>query len=181
MVTQQLTIVNNSYKFTVPGTNQTISIPIEIKWDLIGRDESVDEYQDKVLTDVIGVPDDFEILRFEHKEYTTATINGHPTILSNKKSNLTYEFNFYSGNPSSVTSSTVNNWVNNYNPEGFSDIELYYKIQPFKKSFYKLDFYDSTDPKTQTISFSIILTTTNSETKNVTTVYTKILSVNIDV
>jgi hypothetical protein len=41
--------------------------------------------------------------------------------------------------------------------EGFTSNEVYYYANPFTKSFFKLDFYDTKDLKTQTNYFTIIL------------------------
>jgi hypothetical protein len=144
--------VNNKYKFTVPGTNQSITIPIEIKWDFLGRDDSIDVYQDEVIDIVTGVPDDFEVIRFAHDSYGEY-----------QETKLNYEFYFYSGNPSNVTASTINNWLVNYESEGFTIDELYGRSKPFLKSFFKLDFYDSRDSVKQVNSFTVILPANKSE------------------
>ena len=141
--------MNNKYKFTVPGTNQNITIPIEIQWDFFGRDDSIEVYQDEVIKIVAGIPDDFEVVRFAHSPYNNNN--------NNNKTVLNYEFNFYSGSTSGVTASTINNWVNSYIAEGFTKEEIYKLTKPFKKSFFKLDFYDSTDGTKQTNYFTIII------------------------
>lgn len=158
--------MNNSYKFVVPGTNQSISIPIEINWDFLGRDDSIEEYQDEVIKIVTGVPEDFEVLRFEHDGYIE-NIFGQTTTIQTTSTKLNYEFYFYSGAPSNVTTSTVVDWVSDYVVEGFSINDLYLKTLPFKKSFYKLDFYDSPNPTDQTNSFTVILPTINGETDTI--------------
>ena len=142
--------MNNKYKFTVPGTNQSISIPIEIQWDFLGRDDSIDVYQDDVLKVIAGLPEDFEVIRFSHESYT------------NEKTLIDYEFYFYSGVPLNVTASTINDWNNSFLSEGFTGDELYYKSKPFTKSFFKLDFYDTTDSVKQVNCFTIILPAYNS-------------------
>ena len=145
---------NNSYKFTLPkGDDKYINIPIEIKWDFLGQDDAVEEYQQNVVEQVVGFPGDFEILRFAHAPYSSDT-----------KTDIKYDFHFFSfnggvpANPSTqVLTSTANNWVTSYVPEGFTNIEIYYYVKPFTKSFFKLDFYDSTDAITQTNYFTVIL------------------------
>ena len=157
---------NNSYKFTLPkGNDKYINIPIEIKWDFLGQDNAVDEYQQNVIEDIIGFPGDFEVLRFAHAPYNNDT-----------KTDIKYDFHFFSTptpnqntgvieylvptNPSSdVQASTTNAsyWVTSYVPEGFTETEIYYYVKPFTKSFFKLDFYDSKDAITQTNYFTVIL------------------------
>tara|TARA_R110000868_G_scaffold377646_4_gene642995 strand:+ start:964 stop:1785 length:822 start_codon:yes stop_codon:yes gene_type:complete len=145
---------NNSYKFTLPkGDDKYINIPIEIKWDFLGQDDAVEEYQQNVVEQVIGFPGDFEVLRFAHAPYSNDT-----------KTDIKYDFHFFSfnggvpANPSTqVLTSTAIDWVTSYIPEGFTEIEIYYYIKPFTKSFFKLDFYDSKDAITQTNYFTVIL------------------------
>ncbi len=156
---------NNSYKFTLPkGDDKYINIPIEIKWDFLGQDSAVEEYQQNVIEDVIGFPGDFEILRFAHAPYDNET-----------KTDIKYDFHFFGipttnsdggidylvpANPSNdVQNSTTNSsyWVTSYIPEGFTVIDIYYYVKPFTKSFFKLDFYDSKDTITQTNYFTVII------------------------
>lgn len=126
-----------------------------MKWDFLGRDDSIEIYQEDVIDVVAGFPEDFEILRFAHKEYQVTI--GNEVY---EKSNLDYEFYFYSGTPLDVTATTnSNDWYNDYEAEGFSKGDLYLKSKPFKKSFYKLDFYDSLDSNKQSNSFTVILPT----------------------
>ncbi len=145
---------NNSYKFTLPkGNDKYINIPIEIKWDILGQDNAVDEYQQNVVEDIIGFPGDFEVLRFAHAPYNNST-----------KTDIKYDFHFFSvdggvpPNPSSdVTTAVSTDWEVSYIPEGFLTTEIYYYVKPFTKSFFKLDFYDSKDAITQTNYFTVIL------------------------
>ena len=157
------TIVNNKFKFTLPkGDDKYINLPIEIKWDFLGRTDAIDEYQKNAVDRVTGVVDDFEILRFAHSPYDNET-----------KSDVKYDFNFFSvlvldkngdliptvpPNPSvDVTTSVVSDWVVSYLPEGFTTYDLYYYVKPFTKSFFKLDFYDSNELSTQTNYFSVVI------------------------
>ena len=144
--------MNKQYQFTIKGENQTINIPIELKWDFYGRDDSITEFEKEALGIVAGVPEDFEVLRFAHESYGEL----ENTLLS-------YQFHFFSGNPTDVTTSVNTDWVVNYNAEGFTSEEIYYRSKPFKRSFYKLDFYDTRDATTQKNYFTIILPTYNSD------------------
>ena len=145
---------NNSYKFTLPkGNDKYINIPVEIKWDFLGQDDAIDQYQQDVVEDIVGFPGDFEILRFAHAPYSSDT-----------KTDIKYDFHFFSVNggvPTNptlqVTSALASDWVTSYIPEGFLTTEIYYYVKPFTKSFFKLDFYDSKDAITQTNYFTVIL------------------------
>ena len=127
-----------------------------MKWDFLGRDDSIEVYQDEVVKIVAGLPDDFEVIRFAHDSYG-----------QNEQTKLMYDFYFYSGNPVNVTASTINNWVSSYESEGFTTLELYNRSKPFLKSFFKLDFYDSLDSVNQQNSFTVILPSYKSNYKNV--------------
>jgi hypothetical protein len=148
---------NNSYKFTLPkGDDKYINIPIEIKWDFIGQDDAVEEYQQNVVEEVIGFPGDFEVLRFAHAPYSNGT-----------KTDIKYDFHFFADNNGNVPvnpsllvtqpTTTISNWITSYIPEGFTNVDIYYYVKPFTKSFFKLDFYDTKDTITQTNYFTVIL------------------------
>lgn len=138
--------MNNKYYFTIPTEDRALEIPLEIKWDFGGRTDSIELYEEEVIKDIIGVATDFEILRFSHKEYSP-----------NQSTNIKYDFYFYSGNPVTVTASTSSNWVTSYLAEGFGSEEIYYYNKPFTKSFFKLDFYDTPNIKTQINYFTVII------------------------
>lgn len=121
-----------------------------MKWDFYGRDDSIYEYEKQALEDVIGIADDFEILRFSHDEYSVI----------NRNTSITYNFNFYSGAaPAAITvlTSTAADWGCSYIAQGFTTADIYYYTKPFTKSFFKLDFYDSPSGTNQTNYFTIIL------------------------
>ena len=151
--------VSNKYKFILPTTDKYINLPIELKWDFYGRDDSIEIFQEEVVEDIIGVPDDFEILRFAHDTYRFGN--------SFEDTKINYEFNFYNGNPNTVGTSTIANWVCSYLPEGFSATEVYYYEKPFTKSFFKLDFYDSNSGTNQTNYFTVILPVQQGLTESV--------------
>ena len=93
--------------------NKELVIPIELTWDYLGLDQSIDEYETEVIKKVTGTYGDFEVDRFAHA----------PLILQNpltdnliEITDIQYEFNFYSGGSLSATSS----WWNNYISEVFT-------------------------------------------------------------
>jgi hypothetical protein len=153
----------NKYKFTIPTDDKYINIPVEIKWDFYGRDDSIEEYQTTVIKDVIGFTSDYEILRFSHVPYFYNNSQSLIPQTAIYKTQLTYEFNFFSGNPASVTTNTPpitsSNWVSSYldTNGGFLPTQIYYYEKPFTKSFFKLDFYDTNTGITQTNYFTVIL------------------------
>jgi hypothetical protein len=126
-------------------TDKQINIPVELKWDYLGLDMAIQEYEKEVITEVIGVGRDFEISRFAHAPATGTT----------NSTEINYEFYFYSGG----SMNNINNWRVNYLSEGFTPQEVYYYENNFSNSFFKLDFYDTPDEKKQTNYLTVILPT----------------------
>jgi hypothetical protein len=145
----------NKFYFTTPTSNKTINVPIEIEWDFLNRTDSIELYEDEVLGEVIGLPKDFEVSRFSHDSYSP-----------NEQTKIKYEFHFW--NPNSTqpinTTTNVNDWVTSYIAEGFLTTEVYYFSNPFTNSFFKLDFYDTNDVKTQKNYFTVIIPVQQGET-----------------
>ena len=150
--------MSDKFKIVINDNDKFINIPIELKWDFYGRDDSIEEYQTEVIKEVVGIPDDFEVFRFEHDVYG-----------NNEKTELTYTFNFFSGNSTTITASTVNSsyWTDTYLLEDLTKEEVYFKLKPFSKSFFKLDFYDTIDESNQSIHFTVILNTTKGNVQTV--------------
>ena len=59
----------SKYKILRSNLDKQIDIPIEIKWDLYGQDDDLDKFQEDVIEDAIGKPKDFELARFQNKQY----------------------------------------------------------------------------------------------------------------
>jgi hypothetical protein len=140
----------NKYYLRLPTADQGLELPIEMNWDFLGKQDSVEAYESTVIEEIIGTAVDFEVSRFSHDEYSPTD----PTTRIN------YEFNFYSSGLTSVTATTVANvnlWKNSYLSEGFTSSEIYYFSNSFTNSFFKLDFYDTSDVKNQTNYFTIII------------------------
>lgn len=125
--------------------DKQINIPVELKWDYLGLDMAIDEYENNVISEVIGTGRDFEISRFAHAPATEATNN----------TEINYQFYFYSGG----SMDNIENWRVNYLSEGFTPQEVYYYENNFTNSFFKLDLYDTPDEKKQTNYLTIILPT----------------------
>ena len=135
-------------KFTIRQDgiiDKQINIPVELKWDYLGLDMPIDEYEKTIIEEVIGRGRDFEVSRFAHEPATGTT---NDTLIN-------YEFYFYSGG----SLNDIGNWRVNYLSEGFTPQEVYYYENNFSNSFFKLDFYDTPDEKQQTNYLTIILPT----------------------
>lgn len=135
---------------TPNGVSKSLNIPVELSWDYSGLDQSIELYEEEVITEVIGVGRDFEVTRFANEPYSSATT---PSIVGT--TDVNYEFYFYSGG--SLSSSS--NWQMSYLFEGFSTQDVYYYNNNFSNSFFKLDFYDSRDEKKQINYLTLIIPT----------------------
>lgn len=136
----------NKYTIRKNGfVDKYVNVPVQLSWDFAGSDDLVDEYENRIIQQVIGEGRDFEVTRFAHAPSTGLT----------QSTFINYEFYFYSGG----TLSNINNWAVNYLAEGFTTQEIYYYSNNFSNSFFKLDFYDTVDEKRQTNFFTIILPT----------------------
>ena len=132
------------------GISKSINIPIQLSWDYDGIDQSIELFEEDMITQVIGVGRDFEVTRFANEPYTSTT-----QTLTAGTTDVNYEFYFYSGG--SLNTST--NWSMNYLFEGFSTQDVYYYNNNFSNSFFKLDFYDTRDEKKQINYLTIIIPT----------------------
>lgn len=144
----------NNVKIVKSAIGKQIDLPIEMKWDFSERDQAIDVYQTQILNELIGEPNDFELYRFAHDEYFDKE--------NQIKTKLYYEFYFYN------TAASINNpiaWQNSYLYNGFTTSDVYYFNKPFTKSFFKLDFYDTTNVNTQKNYFTIILPVQQGETE----------------
>jgi hypothetical protein len=127
-----------------------LNIPIEMNWDFMGRGMAIDEYQEKTSREVLNLDKDFEVARFAHSDKTD------PNNLT--KTDINYEFYFVNTAVTATNIATAQ-WGVDYRTQGFSPKEIYYFTNPFKKSFFKLDFYDSPFQSGQTNYVTIILPT----------------------
>lgn len=142
-------IVNNNYfRYTISPNDTFINIPVEIKFDNTGREDGLVEFQNDVLEDIINGINDFETTRFANAEYTTK-----PNITE-----VNYKFSFFNPN-SNIQTATQTSWSDSYLNTGFADEEVYFFKDSFKKSFFKLDFYDTNETENQRAYISMILPT----------------------
>lgn len=129
-------------------TDKELSIPIESNWDYEGIDDAVDQYEATAIKEVLGKGYDFEVDRFPHAQHSGSS-----------RTDINYEFYFFSGgNLSSPTE-----WSNSYVGESFTVQDIFYYSNSFTKSFFKLDFYDSVDEKSQKNYFTVIIPTQQGE------------------
>jgi hypothetical protein len=142
--------VNNNYFRKIQTVNeQYINIPVEIKFDMEGREDLINEWENDVIEEIINPINDFEITKFAHKEYYVNNV---------MRTDINYEF-FFFDYLTQPLSATITNWASDYENASFTDTEIYYFANSFKGSFFKLDFYDSNITESQTIYLSVIIPT----------------------
>lgn len=152
----------NKYYLTLPTADQGLELPIEMNWDFLGKQDSIEAYESSVLDEIIGTAVDFEVSRFSHDEYS-------PTDPTTRINHIFYFYSRPDVTVSSTTVSQVNLWKNSYLNEGFTSDEVYYFSNSFTNSFFKLDFYDTTDVKSQTNYFTVIIPVQQGLTQTATT------------
>ncbi len=142
--------MNNNYFRKIQTVNeQYINIPIEIKFDMEGREDLINEWENDVIEEIINPINDFEITKFAHKEYYVNNV---------MRTDINYEF-FFFDYLTQPLSATLSNWATDYENASFTDTEIYYFANSFKGSFFKLDFYDTNITESQTILLSVIIPT----------------------
>ena len=147
----------NKYKFKIPKNgDKYINIPVEIKWDFLGQDDSIDKFETEVIKEVIGSVDDFEVGRYAHDSYG---LNG--------ETNVKYDFHFFNGGNINSPTLSDSDWEVSYIAEGFVPQQVYYFEKPFTKSFFKLDFYDTKNPISQKNLFTVIIPVQQGGVENV--------------
>lgn len=160
-------MIVNKYKILKDNLDQQINIPIEMNWDFIGRDQSVDEYEYEMVKEVIGIAKDFETVRFAHDEWNLVISTPLFTI-NNESTRIHYNFNFYKDlQPITATTVNTSDWGISYIFEDFTPQEIYYFKKPFTKSFFKIDLYDTNDEKNQKIYLTIIIPVQQGMTESV--------------
>ena len=151
----------NKIKIRINDNDQFINIPVELDWDMSGRDDLINQYEDEVIRQVINPVEDFEVERHSHAKWIDPTTSKYHT-------NITYNFYFYDYmDEVSASTITQNNWAINYgssqlspfSSNSFTNKEIYYNSNSFSRSFFKLDFYDTKESDTQQIFLTIIIPT----------------------
>lgn len=130
----------NKIKIKLPESSQEIVVPLGMQWDLMNREDSVIEQTQDIIKKVIGNPPNYELVRFSRRSISNIT-------------EQVYQFYFYSA--------TTDTWLNTYFTR-FTQDDVRFQSNAYKKSFFKLDFYDKIEPQTQRIYLTAILGTYQS-------------------
>jgi len=146
----------NKFKLLKNNDNQyQIVLPIRNDSYYLGLDMGVDEIEAQVVNEVIGLPKNYEIARFTFKESLTVP-TGNDLLENNSALNINFKFfNF-----------NTNAWESSY-LSIFDQHQIYYNTTAFSNSFFKLDFYDKNDNKSQKIIFTIVIPTQQGKFENI--------------
>jgi len=142
----------NNYRFSYDGNDKSINIPVEINFDMEGREQAIETYEQEIKQASINQINDFELTRFSHSPWDSNI----------DKTEVWYQFNFFNpfGNTDFLnTLPASTEWLDDYEYATFTDEEIYYFANSFKKSFFKMDFYDNSNSETQKLLFSVVLPT----------------------
>lgn len=171
----------NNFKIKLSPQQKSFKIPIQINYDLLGREDLVNQFVDDTMEKVINPVKDFELTRFGHKTWVSGD-----TI----QSLINHQFYFFNREieVDTTNNSNVSNWVNSYNftsvPEftgqTFTNKEIHYFANSFKRSFFKLDLYDTPDSETQKLLLTIIIPTQQGVTTEVD-IGTEITPLNVNI
>ena len=146
---------NNYFRYSISPNDRSINIPVQITFDNEGREDGIVDFENEILMQIINGIDDFETTKFANAPYTN-----QPDVTE-----INYEISFFDPTQS-VTVATSSAWSTTYENQGFFDNEIYYFANSFKKSFFKLDFYDINTNENQRAYFTIILPTQQGQTMN---------------
>jgi len=162
----------NRYKIRVNSDQQKLIVPIGLDFDDAGREDLIKTYEDDVLNKVIGKAKDYEVTRYRHADNQVLVL-GTP----DPSPPVYYKFYFHDPglgvptNPASYfTFNTAPTNESAYETQGFTRMQMYQNDKAFKKSFFKLDFYDTPNRSDQTLYMSLVLNTTMSIKKVMDTV-----------
>ena len=126
-------------------------------FDDAGREDLIKTYEDDVLHKVIGKAKDYEVTRYRHLDNMDAALG-----VPDPSPPIYYKFYFY--DPTlALPPTTPASYTTSFEQLGFTRMEMYQNTKTFKKSFFKLDFYDSPNRSDQTLYMSLILNATMSD------------------
>jgi hypothetical protein len=152
----------NNYKLILNvNSTKELNIPIQMDWDYLDRSDSLIDFEQKTINEIINNDKDFEVERFSH---------------AGNLNDTEINYNFYFAPSGATSANTI--WDKSYITQGFTPNQIYYSSNSFVRSFFKLDFYDTTNQKDQKNYFTIILTPPNSITPEIA-VATNFLNVKI--
>lgn len=167
----------NKFRFTIGDLDKQVNVPVKLDFDFAGQGDLIDIFENDIIEQVINPITNFETIKFSHSTIDT-------------DSSINYKFHFFDfSTPIQNTSFSDNNlWVTSYNSttnpdftgQTFTDKEIYYTSNSFRRSFFKLDFYDTKNSSDQKNYFTVILPTQQGKTV-IRNIGTDLLPNNVDI
>lgn len=150
----------NKFRLRIDNDGKNIIIPLFQDVDDIGQSDAIDIFEDETIEKVINPIDDLEVTRFSHKS----------DLIDNfEMTEINYQFHFFNREMDilDTNNNDTDKWLMDYNylddnieePSDFTDKELYYTINSFKRSFFKLDLYNSQDIENNKLMVTLIIPT----------------------
>jgi len=140
----------NRIKIKVNDIEKGVVFPIATDFDEAGREQLIKIWERVEIQNAINLIQDFETTSYQHQTYQDND--------NNPQRRLLMDFNFFDA--TGAYSSDYSN-VNIIWPA------IYRRQQTFTKSFFKMDYYDSPNPTTQRLIFTIIIPANNSKKQTV--------------
>jgi len=150
----------NNIKIRISPEQKSFNIPIQINYDGLGKEDLINNFVEETIEQVINPIKDFEVTRFGHKTWLSG---------DTLQTRINQQFYFFDREieVDLTTAGNIENWVNSYNfttvpdfeNQKFTDKDIYYLNNSFKRSFFKLDLYDTPDSETQRLMLTIIIPT----------------------
>ena len=144
VVFSNITPPSDSYK--------SFNIPINMEFYPIDYGEDVNDIVLEERKKAINPVFDGETIKYTYNNLT-----------ANNNAGLVIRFNFYNGLTNTYGVSYQNANVNTTNPIGFTNSEIFKNLNAFKKSFFRLYFYDSNSGDTNNLLFTEDISAYNSE------------------
>ena len=117
----------NRIKLLNTLVDRNILLPLSENLDMSDRGDSVSIEEEKIVDGIIGKPTNYELCRYSMEP-----------ISNSNKTKITYNYNFQIAG--------VNQWGISYSAlTGVEDTSQLNSIKGFKKSFFKMDFFDKKD------------------------------------
>lgn len=140
----------NRIKIKINNKEKCVVVPIATDFDEEDREELVKIWERVEIQNAINLIQDFETTSYAHQTYQDSNLNPQRRLLM--------EFKFFDISGA---------YSDDFSNVGITWPEIYRRQQIFTKSFFKMDYYDTPNPTTQRLIFTVIIPTNNSDKKNV--------------
>lgn len=141
----------NKYKIIKPNINDlSINLPVQMNWDYLGQQDSIDSYEDSVVDRITENKIDYELTRFSPKK-----CQPEMNVPPDKCFQLNFEFFLFKGKVGDKIIDDTQ-WISSFLNGDFLEKDIVFNTDKFKNSFFKLDFYDSPISKEQKIYLTLI-------------------------